>query len=65
MVTTTVASLALCLLGVLAVGTCADFVAMPGDPIAEISVTANVDFVRHDGALSRTPEDVPPLFATR
>lgn len=52
-------------LGVLAVGKCADIVAMPGDPIADISVTTNVDFVLHDGTIYRAPEYDPLLFATR
>lgn len=42
-------------LGVLAPGRLADIVAMPGDPIADISVTAKVDFVMKDGTLFRQP----------
>jgi len=40
-------------LGVLAPGKLADIVAMPGDPIADISVTAEVDFVMKDGTVYR------------
>lgn len=40
-------------LGVLAPGKLADIVAMPGDPIAGISATANVDFVMKDGTVYR------------
>ncbi len=40
-------------LGVLAPGKLADIVAMPGDPIADIGVTAKVDFVMKDGIVFR------------
>ncbi len=40
-------------LGVLAPGKLADIVAMPGDPISDISVTAKVDFVMKDGNVYR------------
>ena len=40
-------------IGVLAPGKLADIVAMPGDPIEDISVTAQVDFVMKDGAVYR------------
>ena len=40
-------------LGVLAPGNFADIVAMPGDPIADISATAKVDFVMKDGIVYR------------
>src|SRR5512142_3304558 len=40
-------------LGVLAPGKLADIVAMPGDPIADIRVTAKVDFVMKDGIVYR------------
>jgi len=40
-------------LGVLAPGKFADIVAMPGDPIADISATAKVDFVMKDGIVYR------------
>lgn len=40
-------------LGVLAPGKLADIVAMPGDPIADISTTAKVDFVMKDGIVFR------------
>ncbi len=39
--------------GVLAPGKLADIVAMPGDPIADIRATANVDFVMKDGIVYR------------
>lgn len=42
-------------LGMLAPGKLADIIAMPGDPIADISVTAKVDFVMKDGAVFRGP----------
>jgi imidazolonepropionase-like amidohydrolase len=50
-------------LGALAIAKCADIVAMPGDPIADISVTTKVDFVMKDGAIYRT-RDYDPLLAT-
>ena len=40
-------------LGVLAAGTQADIVAMPGDPIANIAATENVDFVMRSGRIYR------------
>jgi imidazolonepropionase-like amidohydrolase len=40
-------------LGVLAPGKLADIVAMPGDPIADITATARVDFVMKDGIVYR------------
>lgn len=40
-------------LGVLAPGKLADVIAMPGDPIADIRATANVDFVMKDGIVFR------------
>jgi imidazolonepropionase-like amidohydrolase len=40
-------------LGMLALGKLADIIAMPGDPLADIAVTANVDFVMKDGAVYR------------
>ena len=43
-------------LGVLAPGKLADIVAMPGDPTADIRVTARVDFVMKDGVVYRVPE---------
>lgn len=42
-------------LGVLAPGKLADIVAMPGDPIADITATAKVDFVMRDGVVYRSP----------
>jgi imidazolonepropionase-like amidohydrolase len=42
-------------IGVLAVGKHADMVAMPGDPLADISVTAKVDFVMKSGRVYRSP----------
>ncbi len=41
-------------IGVLAVGKHADIVAMPGDPIADIGVTAKVDFVMKSGGIYRS-----------
>jgi imidazolonepropionase-like amidohydrolase len=41
-------------LGVLAPGACADIVAMPGDPLADISATARVDFVMRGGTIVRS-----------
>jgi imidazolonepropionase-like amidohydrolase len=46
-------------LGVLAPGNLADIVAMPGDPIADISATAKVDFVMKDGIVYRRPASEP------
>jgi imidazolonepropionase-like amidohydrolase len=42
-------------LGVVEAGRCADLVAMPGDPIADISATAKVDFVMARGQIRRRP----------
>ncbi len=42
-------------IGVLAPGKHADLVAMPGDPIADIGVTAKVDFVMKSGNIYRGP----------
>ena len=42
-------------LGVLAAGRHADIVAMPGDPLADISMTAQVDFVMKSGVVHRRP----------
>ncbi len=46
-------------LGVLAPGKLADIVAMPGDPIADISSTVKVDFVMKDGIVYRDPARGP------
>lgn len=42
---------------VLEPGRVADIVAMPGDPIADIGRTAEVDFVMRSGQLHRIPDD--------
>jgi imidazolonepropionase-like amidohydrolase len=42
-------------IGVLAVGKQADIVAMRGDPLWDIEVTANVDFVMKGGSIYRSP----------
>jgi hypothetical protein len=49
-------------IGVLEPGRVADFVAMPGDPIADIGRTAEVDSVMRSGNLHRIPGDssAPP-----
>jgi imidazolonepropionase-like amidohydrolase len=44
-------------IGVLKAGACADIVAMPGDPVEDIAVTAQVDFVMRAGAVHRRPGD--------
>lgn len=44
-------------IGVLAVGKQADIVAMPGDPLTDISVTAKVDFVMKGGVVYRDRGD--------
>jgi imidazolonepropionase-like amidohydrolase len=49
-------------LGTLAVGKIADVVAVPGDPIADISVMKKVSFVMKDGVvykLNSTPAPLP------
>ena len=38
-------------LGVIAEGKIADLIAMPGDPLADIEVTGQVDFVMKDGVI--------------
>ena len=45
-------------LGSLSSGKLADIVAMPGDPLAQIAATANVDFVMKDGVVYRNLSDV-------
>jgi imidazolonepropionase-like amidohydrolase len=49
-------------IGVLEPGRVADIVAMPGDPIADIGHTAEVDFVMRSGHLHRIPDNssTPP-----
>jgi imidazolonepropionase-like amidohydrolase len=44
-------------LGVLKPGTCADIVAMPGNPLDDIAATARVDFVMRSGTVHRRPGD--------
>ena len=44
-------------IGVLKPGACADIVAMPEDPVGDISATARVDFVMRAGAVHRQPEE--------
>lgn len=39
-------------------GKLADIVATPGDPLADIAATANVDFVMKDGVVYRNLSDV-------
>jgi imidazolonepropionase-like amidohydrolase len=43
-------------IGVLKPGACADIVAMPGNPLDDIAVTARVDFVMRAGDVSRRPD---------
>lgn len=40
-------------IGTLKVGSCADIVAMPGDPLDDIAVTGQVDFVMARGDVVR------------
>ena len=42
-------------LGVIEAGRLADLVAMPGDPLSDITVTGNVDFVMKEGVVHRSP----------
>lgn len=42
--------------GALEVGMRADIIAMPGDPVADIAATQQVDFVMKDGRIFRRPE---------
>ncbi len=42
-------------LGVLRTGACADIVAMRGNPLEDVAVTADVDFVMRSGTLHRRP----------
>ena len=44
-------------IGVLKPGACADIVAMPGNPVDDIAVTARVDFVMRAGVVHRRPDD--------
>ena len=41
--------------GVLRPGACADIVAMPGNPLEDITVTERVDFVMRADAIHRSP----------
>jgi imidazolonepropionase-like amidohydrolase len=41
--------------GVIAEGTIADLIAMPGDPFADIDVTGRVDFVMKNGVIYKAP----------
>lgn len=43
--------------GVIEVGKRADIVAMPGDPLKDINVVMNVDFVMKDGVVHKRPGD--------
>jgi hypothetical protein len=43
-------------LGTLAVGKTADIIAMPGDPLLDITITGKVDFVMKDGLIYKRPE---------
>jgi imidazolonepropionase-like amidohydrolase len=42
-------------LGEITEGKIADLVAMPGDPIADINLTGQVDFVMKDGVIYKDP----------
>jgi imidazolonepropionase-like amidohydrolase len=44
-------------IGVIKPGACADIVAMPGNPLEDITVTAGVDFVMRAGVIHRRPGD--------
>lgn len=44
-------------IGILAVGKAADIVAMPGDPLRDIAVTENVDFVMKGGVIHKWRPD--------
>lgn len=46
-------------IGVLKPGACADVVAMAGNPVEDITATAQVDFVMRAGAVYRRPGDGP------
>jgi imidazolonepropionase-like amidohydrolase len=46
-------------LGVIAEGTTADLIAMPGDPFTDIDVTGRVDFVMKAGVIYKDPTDIP------
>jgi imidazolonepropionase-like amidohydrolase len=48
-------------IGVLEPGAVADIVAMPGDPIADITVTTKVDFVMTRGHIRRQPAHPPEV----
>ncbi len=48
-------------IGVLTVGKRADIIAMPGDPLADIGVTAKVDFVMKSGTPYRLPDSSSEL----
>jgi hypothetical protein len=46
-------------IGVLEPGRAADIIAMPGDPITDISLTTEVDFVMRTGHIHRAAPDTP------
>lgn len=49
--------------GVIEAGKRADIVAMPGNPLEDINVVTQVDFVMKDGVIYRTPGGLPPGVA--
>lgn len=49
--------------GTLAVGKLADIVAVPGDPVQDVTVTERVVFVMKGGQVYKTPEGGPPATA--
>jgi tryptophan 2-monooxygenase len=52
-------------LGVIAEGKIADIIAMPGDPLTDIEVTGQVDFVMKDGVIYKDPADAVEGSARR
>ncbi len=47
-------------LGTIETGKLADIVAVPGDPLSDLSVMEKVDFVMKGGAVYRRPESQKP-----
>jgi imidazolonepropionase-like amidohydrolase len=46
-------------LGTIEAGKLADIVAVPGDPLADVSVMEKVDFVMKGGVVYRSPAEKP------
>ena len=48
--------------GIIAPGRLADLVAIPGNPLTDVHVLENVQFVMHGGRIVRQPKEIAPAF---